>query len=82
MDEKTIKNLEQLEQMFQHTCQVCDPLDYQIRQRNFLYTLANYLMIPLMEHREEQKKKAEEAAKIMENTGERTTTPIETINAE
>ncbi len=56
MDEKTLKNLQQLEQMFQHACQVCDPLDYQIRQRNLLYTLCNYFLIPLHEYREEQKK--------------------------
>jgi hypothetical protein len=34
-----------------------------------------------MEYREEEKKKAEEAASNMANTGENTTTPIETINA-
>jgi hypothetical protein len=80
MEEKTIKNLEQLEQMFQHTCQVCDPLDYQIRQRNFLYTLANYLLLPLMEHREELKKKAAENSSNLPTT-DKSSTPIETINA-
>lgn len=66
MDEKTKNNLEQLEQLFQYTNQVCDPLDYAIRQRNLVYTLTNYLLLPLMEYREEQakiKKEAEEAAK-------------------
>lgn len=62
MDEKTLKNLEQLEQMFQHSCQVCDPLDYQIRQRNLLYTLANYLLLPLAEYRAEQTKLKENQA--------------------
>ena len=56
MDEKTLKNLQQLEQMFQHACAVCDPLDYEIRQRNLVYTLANFCLIPLAEYREEQKK--------------------------
>lgn len=69
MDEKTLKNLTQLEQLFQHTCQVCDPLDYAIRQRNLLYTLTNYLLIPLIEYREEQKKIAE-AEKATENVTE------------
>lgn len=59
MDEKTLKNLQQLEQMFQHACQVCDPLDYRIRERNLLYTLANFCLIPLAEYREEQKKLSE-----------------------
>lgn len=57
MDENTLKNLLHLEQMFQHACQVCDALDYQIRQRNLLYTLANFLLVPLAVHREEEKKK-------------------------
>jgi len=64
MDEKTKKNLEQLEQLFQYTCQVCDPLDYAIRQRNLVYTLTNYLLLPLMEYRKEQedlKKESEES---------------------
>jgi hypothetical protein len=61
MDKKKLNNLTALEQMFQHTCQVCDPLDYQIRQRNLLYTLTNYLLLPLMEYREEEKKNASDA---------------------
>lgn len=56
MDEKTMKNLQSIENMFQHACQPCDPLDYEIRQRNLLYTLANYLIMPLTEYREEQSK--------------------------
>ncbi len=60
MDEKTLNNLTQLEQLFHHTCQVCDPLDYVIRQRNLVYTLTNFLLLPLMEHREEEKKRKEE----------------------
>ncbi len=65
MDEKTLNNLTQLEQLFQHTCQVCDPLDYAIRQRNLVYTLTNFLLIPLVEYREEQKKIAAEAAQAV-----------------
>jgi hypothetical protein len=61
MDEKTLKNLSILEQMFQNACQVCDPLDYEIRQRNLIYTIANFCLIPLAEYREEQKKKEDES---------------------
>lgn len=56
MDEKTMNNLMAIENMFKHACQVCDPLDYEIRQRNLLYTVTNFLLLPLMEYREEQKK--------------------------
>lgn len=64
MDEKTLNNLQTLEQLFQHTCQICDPLDYAIRQRNLVYTLTNYLLLPLVEYRQEQEKlKAEECCK-------------------
>lgn len=64
MDEKLKSNLEQLEQLFQYTCQVCDPLDYAVRQRNLVYTLTNYLLLPLTEYRQElAKKEAEEKTK-------------------
>jgi len=56
--------------MFHHACQACDPLDYQIRQRNLTYTLANYLLIPLAEYREEEKKKLEESTTTMESVNE------------
>ena len=79
MDEKTLKNLQQLEQMFQHACQVCDPLDYDIRQRNLVYTIANFCLIPLAEYREETKKLAEQAT--LANRTEDTNTQIEVPNA-
>ncbi len=69
MDEKTLKNLEYLETTFNYASQVCDPLDYQIRQRNLVYTLGNFLLMPLMEHRAELARiKTEEAAKNAEVT--------------
>jgi hypothetical protein len=77
MDEKTMKNLQQFEQMFQHACQVCDPLDYKIRQRNLLYTVCNLMLLPLMEYREEEKKKATEKDSVNP-----TELPIEQPNAE
>lgn len=81
MDEKTMKNLQQFEQMFQHACQVCDPLDYEIRQRNLLYTVCNLMLLPLMEYREEVQKKAEEALKAMANSDDGAATPIEVKDA-
>lgn len=67
MDEKTLKNLEQFEKMFEHACQVCDPLDYTIRQRNLMYSMASLMLLPLMEYREALKKANEEKSNAVES---------------
>jgi hypothetical protein len=77
MDENTLKNLQALEQLFQYTCQACDPLDYEIRQRNLLYTLVNFCLVPLVNHREEEKKRVEAEAAALATTTQDITIPVD-----
>ncbi len=54
MDEREIKCLEELDKNYFKAIAVCDPIEFQKRQQNLLYSVAKTLLDKLDVYREEK----------------------------
>lgn len=59
MTEEEFKRLNYLRKMYQHATCVCDPIEFASRQKKLLYEIADFLLVPLVKHEEEMRKKEE-----------------------
>lgn len=50
INEIALKRLIELRNVYDKSLNVCDPLDFAIRQRNLLQSIAEFLIYPLQEH--------------------------------
>jgi hypothetical protein len=53
LTDEEMKALEELAIYYDEALEPCDPLDFQVRQRNLLLCLARTILIPLDEKRED-----------------------------
>lgn len=50
MDENELNRLRALRETYDEALRICDPIDYAVRHRELLYSIAEFLIRPLQEH--------------------------------
>lgn len=72
MDNKELNKIRELRNNFDCALSPCDPLDYQMRQRDLLYAIAEYLVAPLQEYELAERSKLPPESKDEDNEAEPT----------